>query len=109
MKVVAEYEGQPGRNAYNRGKEHLAHLTKKSEENSVLWLHSLHHHSGRQDSMYSMEVTGSFREPLDRQLTEKINISNFKGSILMNRKNELGGAIVERERYIYRKWGPGVK
>ena len=109
VKVVAAYEGETGRNAYDRGKEHLAHLAKKSEENSVLWLHSLHHHSGRQDIKYSMEVTGSFREPLDRQLTEKINISKFKGSILMNRKNELGGAIVERERYKYRRWGPGVK
>ena len=56
-----------------------------------------------------MEVTGTFREPLDRQLTEKINISKFKGSILMNRKNELGGAVVEREKYKYRRWGPGVK
>ena len=104
-RVVAAYEGETGRNAYDRGKEHLAHLSKKSEENSFLWLHSLHHHSGREDIEYSMEVTGTFREPLDRQLTEKVNISNFKGSILMNHKNELGGAIVERERYKYRRWG----
>ena len=65
--------------------------------------------SAREDIKYSMEVTGTFREPLDRQLTEKINISKFKGSILMNRKNELGGAVVEREKYKYRRWGPGVK
>ena len=102
--MVAAYEGETGRNAYNRGKEHLAHLAKKSEENSVLWLHSLHHHSGRQDIKYSIEVTGSFREPHDRQIAEKINIS-----ILMNRKNELRAAIVERERYKYRRWGQGVK
>ena len=72
--MVAAYEGEAIRNAYDRGKEHLAHLSKKSKENSVLWFHSLHHHSGREDIEYSMEVTGTFREPLDRQLTEKVNI-----------------------------------
>ena len=54
-----------------------------------------------------MRVTGQFRQPLDRQITEKVQISSFKGDILMNRRNELGGAVVERERYKYRRWGPG--
>ena len=83
--------------------------SSRHNTNTILWLPSLHHHSGRDDIKYSMEVTGAFREPLDRQLTKKINIPKFNGSILMNPKNELGGAVVEREKYKYRRWGPGVK
>ena len=105
-KVIAAYEGETGRNGFERGKEHLAKLKKKCEENSVLWLHSLHHHNGRDDIKYTMQVTGVFREPLDRQLTEKIHISKLAGSILMNRKNELGGAVFERERFRYRRLVP---
>ena len=65
---------------------------------------SLHHHQGRQGVPYSMSVTGTFREPLDRQIMEKVQISRFEGDILMNRKNELGVAILEREKYKYRRW-----
>jgi hypothetical protein len=57
--------------------------------------------------VYSMAVTGTFRKPLDRQIAEKVQISKFKGNILMNRKSELGGAVVEREQYKYRRWGAG--
>ena len=56
-----------------------------------------------------MSVTERFREPLDRQIMEKVQISNYKGDILMNRKNKLGGAIVEREQYKCRRWGAGGK
>ena len=76
---------------------------------SSLKLSFLSFHSGREDIEYAMEVAGTYREPLDRQLTEKVNISNFKGSILINCKNELGGANVEMERYKYRRRGAGVK
>ena len=50
-----------------------------------------------------MKVTGTYNEPLDRQLMERVAISNFKGSHLMNRRNEMGGLRVERMRY--RRWG----
>ena len=52
-----------------------------------------------------MSVTGIFKEPLDRQIMEKVQISNFQGDILMNRKNELGGALLEREQFKYSRWG----
>ena len=104
---VAKYAGEAGRNAYERGKEHWSAWLKKSED-SVLWLHSVYHHQASTEVKYSMEVTGVYSEPLDRQLAEKIQISRFKGEILMNRKNELGGALVPRERFKYRRWGAGV-
>ena len=40
---------------------------------------------------------------MDRQLQERVNITNFKGAILMNRRNEMGGVRVERMRH--RRWG----
>ena len=104
---VAKYAGEAGRNAHERGKEHWSGWLKKSED-SVLWLHSVYHHQASTEVKYSMEVTGVYSEPLDRQLAEKIQISRFKGEILMNRKNELGGALVPRERFKYRRWGAGV-
>ena len=100
---VAVYYGETGRNAYSRGKEHLEKLTAKDAENSVLWLHSVHHHQGRDDVNYTMEVVKSYNEPLDRQLMERVKISNFKGEVLMNRRTEMGGVRVERTRY--RRWG----
>ena len=104
--TVAAYKGETGRNAYDRGKEHLAAFRKKSKD-SVMWLHCLHHHQGREDISFCMKVNRAYREPLDRQLGEKVNICKFKGDILMNRKTELGGAVVEREAFKYRRWGAG--
>ena len=56
-----------------------------------------HHHH------YTMKVTGGYPEPLDRQLMERIQISNFSGPTLMNRRNEMGGLRVDRMQY--RRWG----
>ena len=47
-------------------------------DNSVLWLHSVHHHQGKEDVNYTMEVVRSYNEPLDRQIMEKVQISNIK-------------------------------
>ena len=102
-KEVAVYFGETGRNAYSRGKEHLEKYLAKDVDNSVLWLHSLHHHEGREDVNYTMEVVRHYNEPLDRQVMERVQISNFKGPVLMNRRNEMGGVRVERTQY--RRWG----
>ena len=60
-------------------------------DNSVLWLHSGHHHQGKEDVNYTMEVVRSYNEPLDRQIMENVQILNLKGAVLMNRRNEIGG------------------
>ena len=62
-----------------------------------LWLHSVHHHQS------SMRVTGTYKDPLDRQIMERIQIQNFKGPVLMNRRSEMGGVRVDRMKY--RRWG----
>ena len=40
---------------------------------------------------------------MDRQLQERVNITNFKRPMLMNRRNEMGGVRVDRQRYM--RWG----
>ena len=77
---IAEYKGETGKNAITRGKEHLENLEAKNEDKSVLWLHSIHHHQKREDVVYSMRVTGSFKDSLDRQVMERVQIFNFRGS-----------------------------
>ena len=84
---VVQYKGETGKNGFERGKQQFKYLEKKDNKELVLWLHSLHHHQGREDVQYSMTATGNFKEPLDRQIMEKVQISNFEGDILMNEKN----------------------
>ena len=55
------------------------------------------------DVNFIMKVTGFHSSSLDRQVTERVNIENFQGPVLMNRRNELGGVRLERMRY--RRWG----
>jgi hypothetical protein len=100
---TACYKGETGRNAYTRGLEHLDSLAAKNVDKSVLWLHSVHHHQSREDVPYRMTVTGSYKDTLDRQMMERVQISGFQGPVLMNRKNEMGGFRVERTEY--RRWG----
>ena len=45
-------------------------------------------------------------DPWDLTMTmlmERVRISNFRGQVLMNRRNEMGGIRVERTQY--RRWG----
>ena len=91
------------RQAGTRGTEHLANIQAQDENKSVLKLHSLDHHNGRGDVNFTMKVTGTHTSSLDRQVTERVNIENFQGQVLMNRRNELGGVRIDRMQY--RRWG----
>ena len=75
----------------------------QNEEKSILWAHSVLHHNSREDMFYMMRVTGAYNEPLDRQIMERVQISNFQGPVLMNRRNEMGGIRIDKMRY--RRWG----
>ena len=99
---VAKYFGESGRNGFTRGEEHLANQLAEDENKSVLKLHSNYHHNGA-DVTYYMRVTGVHTDCLDRQITEGVNISNFRGEVLMNRRGEMGGVRVDRQQH--RRWG----
>ena len=100
---MAAYKGESGRNGFSRGEEHLDNKATKDEEKSILWAHSVQHHNSREDMVYMMRVTGAYNEPLDRQIMERVQISNFQGPVLINRRNEMGGIRIDKMRY--RRWG----
>ena len=50
-----------------------------------------------------MKVADVHPSCLDRHVTERVNIENLQGPILMNRRNEMGGVRVDRMQY--RRWG----
>ena len=99
---MAAYKGESGRNGFRQGEEHLDNKATKDEEKSILWAHSVHHHNSREDMVYMMRVTGAYNEPLDRQIMERVQISNFQGPVLMNRRNKMGGIRIDKMRY--RRW-----
>ena len=45
-----------------------------------------------------MRVTSAHSYPLDIQCMEQVDISYFRGPVLMNRRTELGGVRVERQQ-----------
>ena len=97
-----EYFGESGRNGFTRGGEHLSNKEAQDENRSVLKLHANNHHDAA-DVRFIMKVTGLHNDSLDRQVTEGVNIANFGGDVLMNRRGELGGVRIERQQY--RRWG----
>ena len=72
------YFGESGRNAYSRGKEHFEKKIAKDGDNSVLWLHSIHHHQVLEDVNYNMKVT-----------RRNINISNSEMQPSISVKKEI--------------------
>ena len=42
-----------------------------------------------------LSLTSVLFEPLDLQIMERVQISNFRGPVLMNRRNEMGGVRLE--------------
>ena len=78
----------------------------QDENNSLLWIHAMHHHQGREEEVeFEMRVSSSYNAPLDRQITESVQISNLPRPVLMNRRNEMGGVRVERMQHGRVWWG----
>ena len=70
---------------FTRGAKHLELFQKRAKE-SPLWSHCEAHHDS-QPVEFVMELAGTHRKPLERQVTEGIYIHNFHG-LSMNRKQE---------------------
>ena len=66
---ICKYFGESGRNGFSRGGEHLANREAADENKSILKLHSIHHHNGREVN-FIMKVTSVHSSCLDRQVTE---------------------------------------
>ena len=101
-RCIISWPLKSGRNGFSRGEEHLANQEAADENKSILKLNSIHHHNGREVN-FTMKVTDVHSSCLDRQVTERVNIENFQGPILMNRRSEMGR--MREDRMQCRRWG----
>ena len=92
--IVAEYEGETGRNTYCRGLEHQADL-RTMKEDSPLWKHCVVEHSNEKQ-VFSMKSLGGFSSCLTRQTNEAVRILSSKAQTLMNSRSEFHQAPILR-------------
>ena len=92
--IVAEYEGESGRNAFARGLEHQADLRNESEK-SALWKHCQLQHAGEKQSFMMMVFRG-FNSCLERQTNEAVRITSSKAEVILNSKSEFHQAPIRR-------------
>ena len=92
--VIAEYEGESGRNGYSRGLEHAADLRNESDK-SPLWKHCQLLHGGEKQK-FLMVVLSSFRSCLERQVNEAVRITSSKAEVILNSKTEFHQAPIRR-------------
>ena len=59
-------------------------------KDNPLVTHWREHHGGGEDPSFTMKIVKQHARPLSRQIHEGIQIANFKGQILINRKGEWG-------------------
>ena len=79
------YHGETGRNGYTREKDHLKAL-EKGLKDSVLQRHinTEHQDSEEKKPKFSIQITGTHKIALDRQLTETVKINNTGTATLIN-------------------------
>ena len=92
--VVAEYEGESGRNAYSRGLEHQQGLRDECEK-SALWKQCQLVHGGNKQS-FLMVALNSFKSCLERQINEAVRITSSKAELVLNSKTEFHQAPIRR-------------
>ena len=82
------YIGESGRSAFIRGKEHLhALMAPEKHTSNGFCKHVLENHKGdRQRVDFKVDIVGSYKRPLQRQISEGIEIYRAKPDILMNSK-----------------------
>ena len=81
------YIGESSRNAYTRGKEHLYQMEKKDKD-SIMLRHYNHKHRENETPTFKMTILGTYRNALDRQISEAVKISRTPRDTLINNKSE---------------------
>ena len=91
------YHGETSRTLYTRVKEHFYQSRIPNNETKPLLKHNVIHHPGKQ-LRFRITKTGSFRDPLSRQVNEGVRINNSPShpGYLMNSKAEFHQGQVPR-------------
>ena len=93
----AVYIGETGRNLYTRGKGHQEKYEKRSE-NSFMHAHQMEYDGNHAD--FNTRVTGTYKDPLSRQVAEAVLITRSTGSTneVLNSKAEFRQPPIVRVR-----------
>ena len=86
--ISSVYIGETSRSMYVRGKEHLNAIgNPTNHKHNAFAKHIIEQHSDeREDVKFDIDIIGSFKRPLQRQIREGVEIINCKGDIIMNSK-----------------------
>ena len=98
-KIDRSYIGESSRGAFWRQREHRMQLRSKNK-NSVMLKHIRNEHSTEEEDVkFQMQIIGKYKDALNRQIRESIEIRNKKPSELLNSKAEFHGPCVKRKVY----------
>ena len=91
------YHGETSRTLYTRIKEHMHSSSDTPHDNKPLLKHNMIHHPGKQAN-FKIRKTGTFQDPLSRQIDEGVRINNSAADpgYLMNSKAEYHQGQVPR-------------
>ena len=94
---MRKYHGETARNVHVRSKEHLSDLKNKREKSWMLkHIKKEHENENPQDIKFSWKISQKFRKPLERQLTEAVNIANAPIDESLNSKGEYNSYILRK-------------
>jgi hypothetical protein len=83
---TAQYQGETGKTAFERGAQHDQDLLSKKED-SPLWKHCSIHHQERVVK-FDMVVTGVHKSAMERLNNEIVRIKTDDSDVIMNSKND---------------------
>ena len=90
----ASYEGETGRSAKVRFKEHIRSLKNKSKS-SALFKHGNNEHPDEKPD-WQFQILSTFQDPLTRQVNEAVRINNLPVNSVLNSKSEFNHAPLNR-------------
>ena len=90
------YDGETARNLHIRSKEHINDFMKNYEKSWML-KHVIKEHDGIKENVkFTWKVVKKHMKPLERQVSEAVNISNKKDGETLNSKSEFNHQTIRR-------------
>ena len=93
---VRIYDGETARNLHVRSKEHINEYNRNNENNWMI-KHVNNDHEGKKENVqFIWKVLKKHRKPLERQISEAVNISKKKEDENLNSKSEFNHQTIKR-------------
>ena len=97
--IERHYIGESSRSSFLRQRDHQRQLRNKNK-GSVMLKHISNEHKDEEDDVhFQMKIIGKFKDAMNRQIRESLEIRNKNPSVLLNSKSEFYGPCVKRKIY----------